>query len=82
MTTTTLEKLQGRAYSGQTVSLLTSRKGSKYSAAVTRGKIHFVGGTKDHFAFAPDGEGAAVGFTADDVLAISRNGDRISLKKG
>jgi hypothetical protein len=77
---TTLEKLRARAHSGQAVSLLRTRKGAKYCATVTRGRIHFVRGADDRFAFAPDGEGAAIGFSVEDVLAISRTGDRLTLR--
>ncbi len=72
---TTLEKLQGRVYSGQMVTLLATAGG----ATLRRGWLHFRGHSDRRFTFVCEADTTTT-FAAEDVIGISRTGDKITIK--
>ena len=73
----TVAKLQGRVYAGQQVQLMTTSGG----AAIRKGYLHFLGTGVDRFVFVCDTD-TTFTFGADDVIGISKTGNRITIKGG
>jgi hypothetical protein len=72
--TSTLERLQGRAYSGQPCHLIT------LGGRAQRGHLHFQGTNLDRFVFVCE-NGIFRTFDSGDVVGISKSGNRITIRQ-
>ena len=75
MQMTVNERLISRVYSGQPVSLMCTTGGAR----IRRGHLHFLGHGDSRFVFVCESD-TTVTFSAEDVVGISKTGNRITIK--